>query len=71
MLYSQGMPLFTNTLTTVLNEQMIPLQERNLFGLIGNRWWPHHLATRKQLKSSDRQLVYSIDSRSMMLALWP
>ena len=71
MLNSQGMPLFTNTVTPVLNEQLMPLHERNFFGLIGNGWWPHHLVIRKQLMSSDWQLVYSIDSRSMMLALWP
>ena len=71
MLNSQGSLLFTNSLVPALGEKLLPLQDQNFFGLVGSRWWPDHVVIRKQLKSSDWQLVYFIDLRSIMQALWP
>ena len=71
MLNSQGMLLFTNSQAPALSEKLLPLQDRNFFGLIGSSWWPDHVVIRKQLKSSDWQLVYSIDLRSVLQSLWP
>ena len=71
MLNSQGTLLFTNNLMPALGERLLPLQEQNFFGLVGSGWWPDHVVIRKQLKSSDWQLVYSIDLRSVIQALWP
>lgn len=71
MLNSQGSLLFTNSLVHALGDRLLPLQDQNFFGLVGSRWWPDHVVIRKQLKSSDWQLVYFIDLRSVMLSLWP
>lgn len=71
MLNSQGSLLFTNSLVHALGDKLLPLQDQNFFGLVGSRWWPDHVVIRKQLKSSDWQLVYFIDLRSVMLTLWP
>ena len=71
MLNVQGMLLFTNSVPPALSEKLFPLEDRNFFGLIGSSWWPDHVVIRKQLKSSDWQLVYSIDLRSVLQGLWP
>ena len=71
MLNAQGALLFRNNLMSALGEKLLPSQERDFFGLIGSGWWPDHVVIRKQLKSSEWQLVYSIDLRSIIQALWP
>ena len=71
MLNGQGSLLFTNNLMPALGERLLPLQEQNFFGLVGSGWWPEHVVIRKQLKSSDWQLVYSVELRSVIHALWP
>ncbi|CAM4106133.1 ATP-binding protein [Pseudomonas wadenswilerensis] len=70
MLNSQGMLVFTNSHVTPLSEKLLQLQGQNFFGFLGAGWWPDHLVIRKQLKSSDWQLVYSIDLRAVISALW-
>ncbi|WP_300732148.1 ATP-binding protein [Pseudomonas sp.] len=71
MVNSKGMLLFSNGPAAPLSETLLSVPEQNYFGLIGSGWWPDHVVIGKQLKSSDWQLIYSIDLRSIMLALWP
>ncbi|NNB06635.1 response regulator [Pseudomonas fragi] len=71
ILNSDGALLFTYSLVPSLSDMILPLQARSFFGLVGSGWWPDHLVISKQLQSSDWQLVYSIELRSIMLALWP
>jgi two-component system capsular synthesis sensor histidine kinase RcsC len=71
MFNSQGMLLFTNSQTAQLSQSLLQLQRQNFFGFVGPGWLPDHLVIRKQLKSSDWQLVYSISLRAVFSALWP
>ena len=71
MLNSQGTLLFSNSPVPALGQKLLPLQDQNFFGMVGSGWLPDHVVIRKQLKSSDWQLVYFIDLRSVMQALWP
>lgn len=70
MFNSQGMLLFTNSHTAQLSQNLLQLQRQDFFGFVGTGWLPDHLVIRKQLKSSDWQLVYSIDLWAVMSALW-
>ncbi|MDP1007739.1 hypothetical protein, partial [Klebsiella pneumoniae] len=47
------------------------LRQQDFFGFVGDGWLPEQLVLRKQLKSSDWQLTYSIDLRAVLAALWP
>jgi two-component system capsular synthesis sensor histidine kinase RcsC len=69
MFNAQGMLLFTNSQSTRLSQNLLQLQRENFFGLVGEGWLPDHLVIRKQLKSSDWQLVYSIELRALLSAL--
>jgi two-component system capsular synthesis sensor histidine kinase RcsC len=71
MFNSRGMLLFTNSHTAQLSQNLLQLQRQDFFGFVGEGWLPDHLVIRKQLKSSDWQLVYSINLRAVMSALWP
>lgn len=71
MYNSQGMLLFTNSHTAQLSQSLLQLQRQDFFGFVGPGWLPDHLVIRKQLKSSDWQLVYSINLRAVISALWP
>ncbi|XVO90121.1 ATP-binding protein [Pseudomonas palleroniana] len=70
MLNSQGMLVFTNSADTRLSQQRLKPGEDSFFGFVGNGWLPDHLVIRKHLKSSDWQLMYSIDLRAVVTGLW-
>ena len=71
MFNSQGMLVFTNSHSPQLSQNLFQLQNPSFFGLVGSGWLSDHLVIRKQLKSSDWQLVYSIDLRAVISKLWP
>ncbi|AIC20359.1 MULTISPECIES: response regulator [Pseudomonas] len=71
MFNSEGALLFTNTPAGRLGQALQQLQGSNFFGFVGSRWWPDHLVIRKQLMTSDWQLVYSFSLQSLLIALWP
>ena len=70
MLSSQGMLVFTNSDNAQLSQQRLRPGEDSFFGFVGNGWLPDHLVIRKHLKSSDWQLMYSIDLRAVVSGLW-
>ncbi|MGE8098570.1 ATP-binding protein [Pseudomonas fluorescens] len=70
MLNSQGMLVFTNSHTAQLSQMLLKPQGDNFFGFVGSGLVPDHLVIRKQLKSSDWQLVYSIDLLAVVSGLW-
>ena len=70
----QGMLLFSNSNKPSPNQNLphLPhLHQQDFFGFVGAGWLPEQLVLRKQLKSSDWQLTYSIDLRAVISALWP
>lgn len=71
MFNPDGMLAFSNSEPTQLSQNLLQIQRQNFFGFIGDDWVPDHLVMRKQLKSTDWQLVYSIDLRDVALSLWP
>ncbi|AKA24298.1 response regulator [Pseudomonas chlororaphis] len=71
MFNSEGALLFTNTPSARLGQTLQQLQGNNFFGFVGSGWWPDHLVIRKQLMTSDWQLVYSFSLQALLLALWP
>ncbi|WP_367253914.1 ATP-binding protein [Pseudomonas sp. stari2] len=71
MFNAQGMPLFSNSLKPPPGQDLPLLRQQDFFGFVGNGWWPEQLVLRKQLKSSDWQLTYSIDLLAVLSALWP
>ncbi|WP_323161347.1 ATP-binding protein [Pseudomonas fluorescens] len=71
MFNADGMLVFSNSEPAQLGQNLLQVQRQNFFGFVGEGWLPDHLVMRKQLKSSDWQLVYSIDLRDVVLALWP
>ncbi|QBR29278.1 MULTISPECIES: response regulator [Pseudomonas] len=71
MFNSQGMPLFSNSLKPRPGQDLPLLRQQDFFGFVGTGWWPEQLVLRKQLKSSDWQLTYSIDLLAVLSALWP
>ncbi|HAA41690.1 MAG TPA: hybrid sensor histidine kinase/response regulator, partial [Pseudomonas sp.] len=70
MLNSQGMLVFTNSHDSQLSQQRLKPREDNFFGFVGSGFLPDHLVIRKHLKSSDWQLMYSIDLRAVVTGLW-
>lgn len=71
MFNAQGMPLFTNSHKPPPGQNLPLLRQQDFFGFVGEGWLPEQLVLRKQLKSSDWQLTYSIDLRAVLWALWP
>ncbi|MEG0861440.1 MAG: ATP-binding protein [Pseudomonas sp.] len=70
MLNADGMQVFTNSPQATLSETLLSPQGENFFGFIGDGLLPDHLVIRKHLKSSDWQLVYSIDLLAVLHGLW-
>jgi two-component system, NarL family, capsular synthesis sensor histidine kinase RcsC len=71
MFNSQGMPLFSNSHKPPPGQDLPLLRQQDFFGFVGDGWLPEQLVLRKQLKSSDWQLTYSIDLLAVLWALWP
>ncbi|EJM56735.1 signal transduction histidine kinase [Pseudomonas sp. GM49] len=71
MFNSQGMPLFSNSHKPPPGQHLPLLRQQDFFGFVGDGWLPEQLVLRKQLKSSDWQLTYSIDLLAVLSALWP
>ncbi|MBH3422927.1 ATP-binding protein [Pseudomonas gessardii] len=71
MFNSQGMALFSNSQKPPPGQHLAQLHQQDFFGFVGPGWLPEQLVLRKQLKSSDWQLTYSIDLRAVLQALWP
>lgn len=71
MFNAQGMPLFSNSRKPPPGQNLPLLRQQDFFGFVGAGWLPEQLVLRKQLKSSDWQLTYSIDLRAVLWALWP
>ncbi|QTT85994.1 ATP-binding protein [Pseudomonas chlororaphis] len=71
MFNSLGMPLFSNSHEPQSSQNLPHLQQQDFFGFVGEGWLPDHVVLRKQLKSSDWQLTYSIGLRAVLSALWP
>ncbi|BDB20478.1 hypothetical protein cym2001_38430 [Pseudomonas sp. CYM-20-01] len=71
MFNAQGMPLFSNSRNPPPGQNLPHLRQQDFFGFVGDGWLPEQLVLRKQLKSSDWQLTYSIDLRAVLWALWP
>lgn len=71
MFNSQGMALFSNSQKPPPGQHLPQLHQQDFFGFVGPGWLPEQLVLRKQLKSSDWQLTYSIDLRAVLQALWP
>jgi two-component system capsular synthesis sensor histidine kinase RcsC len=71
MFNSQGMPLFSNSHKPPPGQNLPLLRQQDFFGFVGDGWLPEQLVLRKQLKSSDWQLTYSIDLLAVLWALWP
>ncbi len=70
MLNADGMQVFSNNPQESLSQTLLSPQGENFFGFIGNGLLPDHLVIRKHLKSSDWQLVYSIDLLAVLGGLW-
>ncbi|MEO8489982.1 ATP-binding protein [Pseudomonas sp.] len=70
MLSSQGLLVFTNSADAGLSQQRFRPGEESFFGFVGNGFLPDHLVIRKHLKSSDWQLMYSIDLRAVINGVW-
>lgn len=71
MFNTQGMPLFSNSHRPPPGQNLPHLRQQDFFGFVGDGWLPEQIVLRKQLKSSDWQLTYSIDLRAVLWALWP
>ena len=71
MFNSQGKPLFSNSHKPPPEQNLPFLWQQDFFGFEGDGWLPEQLVLRKQLKSSDWQLTYSIDLLAVLRALWP
>lgn len=71
MLNAQGALLFANTSEHRLSEALTQLPASNYFGLAGSSWLPDHLVIRKQLKSTDWQLVYSFELNDLLKTMLP
>ncbi|MBV4472440.1 ATP-binding protein [Pseudomonas siliginis] len=71
MFNAQGMPLFSNSHKPPPGQDLPLLRQQDFFGFVGDGWLPEQLVLRKQLKSSDWQLTYSIDLLAVLWALWP
>lgn len=70
MLNGEGMLVFTNSPDARLSQTLAHSKGENFFGFIGGGLLPDQLVIRKHLKSSDWQLVYSIDLMAVLGGLW-
>lgn len=70
MLNADGMLVFSNLPGARLNRSLLEYQGEQFFGFVGSGLLPDHLVIRKQLMSSDWQLVYSIDLLDVLQGLW-
>ncbi len=71
MFNSDGMLMFSNSQPAQICRNLMQMQRQNFFGFVGKNFLPDNLVIRKQLQSSDWQLVYSINLRDMLISLWP
>lgn len=71
MFNAQGVALFSNSHKPPPGQNLPLLRQQDFFGFVGAGWLPEQLVLRKQLKSSDWQLTYSIDLHAVLWALWP
>ena len=67
----EGVPLFSNSSRPPSSQDLRAVNQQDFFGLVGSGWLPEQLVLRKQLRSSDWHLVYSIDLRAVLTSLWP
>ncbi|MFC6298136.1 response regulator [Pseudomonas sp. CCM 7893] len=68
MVTADGMQVFSNS--PAPDQQMCRPGNDGFFGFIGNGLLPERLVIRKDLTSSEWQLVYSIDLQSVLRGLW-
>ncbi|UCZ85537.1 response regulator [Pseudomonas sp. L5B5] len=71
MFNSLGGVLLSSTPNLQLAEAVQRVKGESFFGFLGGRWWPDHVVIRKQLSSSDWQLVYSFDLYVLLRTLLP
>ncbi|MGC5698923.1 response regulator [Pseudomonas sp. NFXW11] len=71
MFNSQGGLIFSSTPSARLSHDVQQVQGDSFFGFLGGRWWPEQLVIRKQLGTSDWQLVYAFDLHNLLRSLWP
>jgi len=70
MLNADGMLVFSNVPSARLSRSLLERRGDNFFGFVGDGLLPDHLVIRKNLMSSDWQLVYSIDLVDVLQGLW-
>ncbi|MQA54459.1 ATP-binding protein [Pseudomonas piscis] len=71
MFSSLGGLLLSSTPDLQLIEAVQRVKGESFFGFLGGRWWPDHVVIRKQLGTSDWQLVYSFDLYTLLKTLLP
>ena len=71
MFSSLGGLLLSSTPNLQLIEAVQRVKGESFFGFLGSRWWPDHVVIRKQLGTSDWQLVYSFDLYALLRTLFP
>ncbi|ROL69591.1 hybrid sensor histidine kinase/response regulator [Pseudomonas chlororaphis] len=71
MFNAQGALIFTSTPGDALSQAVQQIEGSSFFGFVGDHGWPDHLVIRKQLGTSDWQLVYAFDLSHLLQALWP
>lgn len=67
----EGVPLFSNSVSPPSSQPLREVNQQDFFGLTGSGWLPEQLVLRKQLKASDWHLIYTINLRAVIAALWP
>ncbi|WP_409287078.1 ATP-binding protein [Pseudomonas guariconensis] len=70
MLNADEMLVFSNMPGARLSRSLLERRGDNFFGFVGDGLFPDHLVIRKNLMSSDWQLVYSIDLVDVLQGLW-
>ncbi|WP_153788887.1 ATP-binding protein [Pseudomonas sp. EMN2] len=70
MLTADGMLVFSNAPAPAPDTQLCRAEQDSFFGFIGSGMLPERLVIRKNLTSSDWQLVYSIELSSVLQDLW-
>ncbi|MHC8300818.1 response regulator [Pseudomonas sp. ZS1P83] len=70
MLTADGMRVFSNSAAPAPDQKLCRAEHDSFFGFIGSGLFPERLVIRKNLTSSDWQLVYSIDLPSVLHGLW-
>ncbi|MFP3517528.1 ATP-binding protein [Pseudomonas sp. SIMBA_077] len=72
LLDGQGQIIFTNAAQSNLVDSLRTLTPKNSFGFIGHAWLPNKLAISKKLAYSNWQIVYAVDTHSLLTVLvWP